>query len=166
MSPKGSQAAKQHKGTSHNKVVASNRRARHEYDVLETYDAGIVLRGSEVKSLRTSKVALADTYARVINGEAWLIGMHISPYSHAADHTGHNPERDRKLLLHRRQLDELSQRLAQEHLTLVPLSLYFDESHAKLELALARGRKSHDKRQAIARRDAERDVERALARRW
>ena len=151
------------KGT---KVVASNRRARHEYDILDTFEAGIALKGSEVKSLRTSKVQLADTYARIINGEAWLIGMHIAPYSHAADHTGHNPERDRKLLLHRREIDELSERVAQEHLTLVPLALYFSESYAKVELALARGRKAHDKRHAIAERDAARDIDRAMARRW
>jgi SsrA-binding protein len=144
-------------------VVASNRRARHEYDILDVFEAGIVLRGSEVKSLRASKVQLSDTYARIVGNEAWLIGMHISPYSHASGFGAHVPERDRKLLLHRSQIDDLRQRIDQEKLTLVPLSLYFKDSHAKVELALARGRKHYDKRQAIARRDAARDIDRVVA---
>lgn len=157
MPPKPSSPSKGHL------VVASNRRARHEYDILEAFEAGIALRGSEVKSLRTSKVQLADTYARIVGGEAWLIGMHIAPYAHASGFGSHVPERDRKLLLHRSEIDQLRARIDQEKLTLVPLAIYFKDSHAKVELALARGRKHYDKRQAIARRDAARDIERAVA---
>jgi SsrA-binding protein len=145
-------------------VVASNRRARHEYEILETYEAGIALRGSEVKSLRESKVQLADTYARAIGREVWLLGMHIAPYSHAFGGDGHQTERDRKLLLHRKEIDEIAERTQREHLTLVPLALYFKDGFAKVELALARGRKRHDKRQAIAARDMARDVERDAGR--
>ena len=146
------------------KVVASNRRAFHDYEVLETYEAGIALKGSEVKSLRTSKVALADTYASVIDGQVWLHGMHIAPYSHSHGADGHVTERDRKLLLNRREIDELADRTSREHLTLVPLALYFKESYAKVEIGLARGKRRYDKRQAIAKRDAARDIEREVAR--
>ncbi len=144
-------------------VVATNRRARHDYDLLETVEAGIVLHGSEVKSLRESKVTLTEAYARIVDGELWLIGLHISPYSHAAGHTGHLVERDRKLLVHRHELDELKARLDQEHLTLVPLRLYFSGGRVKVEVALARGRKTHDKRQAIAKRDADMEARKAMA---
>ena len=146
------------------KVVASNRRARHDYDILETYEAGIALVGSEVKSLRTSKVQMSDAYAAVDGGEAWLHNLHIAPYSHSAGHSGHDPERKRKLLLHRAEIDELAARVHQERLTIVPLAIYFKDGRAKAELALARGRRTYDKRQAIAARDAARDTERALAR--
>ena len=145
-------------------VVASNRRARHDYEILETYEAGLALRGSEVKSLRESKVQLADTYARVIGREVWLLGMHIAPYSHAHGVDGHQTERDRTLLLNRREIDELGDRTQREHLTLVPLALYFKDGFAKVELGLARGRKRHDKRQAIAARDAAREAERDAGR--
>ncbi|HWH33933.1 MAG TPA: SsrA-binding protein SmpB [Acidimicrobiales bacterium] len=144
-------------------VVASNRRARYDFDILDTYEAGIVLQGSEVKSLRTSKVQLADSYAYVTRGEAWLKGVHIAPYSHSAGFGGHDPERERKLLLHRNQIDQIARRVETEHLTLVPLAVYFTGGRAKLELALARGRKRQDKRRAIAERDARRDVDRAMA---
>lgn len=144
-------------------VVATNRRARHDYDLLETVEAGIVLHGSEVKSLRESKVTLTEAYARIVDGELWLIGLHISPYSHAAGHTGHLVDRDRKLLVHRHELDELKARLDQEHLTLVPLRLYFSGGRVKVEVALARGRKTHDKRQAIAKRDADMEARKAMA---
>ena len=149
------------KGT---KVVASNRRARHDYDVLETFEAGIALEGSEVKSLREGKVQLRDAYARVQGGEVWLHAVHVPPYAFAHGSDGHDPERPRKLLLHRHQIDELAGRTQQESLTLVPLSLYFKDGRAKVELALARGRRRYDKRQAIARRDAEREAARAMAR--
>ena len=122
-----------------------------------------MLRGSEVKSLRESKVTLSDAYARIVAGELWLIGLHISPYSHAASHTGHLVDRDRKLLVHRDELEDLRARLDQEHLTLVPLSLYFKDGRAKLEVALARGRKTHDKRQAIAKRDADMEARKAMS---
>ena len=146
-----------------NPVVATNRRARHDYEILQTVEAGIMLRGSEVKSLRESKVTLSDAYARIVADELWLIGLHISPYSHAASHTGHLVDRDRKLLVHREELEDLRARLDQEHLTLVPLSLYFKDGRAKLEVALARGRKTHDKRQAIAKRDADMEARKAMS---
>ncbi len=144
-------------------LVASNRQARRNYEIVDTIEAGMVLRGSEVKSLREAKVTLSDAYARIVDGELWLIGLHIAPYSHAAPHTGHVLERDRKLLVHRRELAELRIRVDQEHLNLVPLSLYFHEGRAKLEVGLGRGRKLHDKRQVIAKRDAEMETRRALA---
>jgi SsrA-binding protein len=148
------------KGT---KVVASNRRARHDYDVLETFECGIVLRGSEVKSLREGKIQLKDAYARVQDGELWLHGTHIAPYANATGPAAHDPDRARKLLLHRAEIDELMGRTQQESLTLVPLSVYFKDSKAKVELALAKGRRRYDKRQAIAARDAAREAERAMA---
>jgi len=146
------------KGT---KVVAQNRKARHDYEVLETFEAGIQLKGSEVKSLRAGQVQLRDAYARVDDGEAWLVGVHIAPYAFAAGFGAVDPDRARKLLLHRRQIDELQGRTTTEPLTLVPLSIYFKDGRAKVELALARGRRRYDKRQAIAQRDADREAERA-----
>lgn len=144
-------------------IIASNRQARRDYEILDEVEAGIVLHGSEVKSLREAKVNLSDAYARIVDRELWLIGLHVSPYSHAAAHTGHIVDRDRKLLVHRRQLDELAQRLATEHLTLVPLALRFVDGRVKVDIALARGRKQHDKRQLIAKRDADREARRAMA---
>ena len=149
------------KGT---KVVATNRKARHDYDVLETFEAGIELVGSEVKSLREGKVQLRDAYARVRDGEVWLHSVHVPPYAFAHGPDGHEPERPRRLLLHRREIDELAGRTQQESLTLVPLSLYFKDGRAKVELALARGRRHYDKRQAIAKRDADREAARAMVR--
>jgi SsrA-binding protein len=144
-------------------VVASNRRARHNYDVLQTVECGIALRGSEVKALRTSRVQLKDSYASVRDGELWLRGVHIAPYAHSHGADGHDPERERKLLLHRHEIDALRARVEREHLTLVPLSVYFLRGRAKVELALARGRKRHDKRRALAERDARREAERTVA---
>jgi SsrA-binding protein len=146
------------------KAVATNRQARRDYEILDTVEAGLVLRGSEVKSLRESKVQLSDTYARIVGAEAWLVGLHVAPYSHAGDSTGHEPDRDRKLLLHRSEIEQLRSRLDQDRLTLVPLALYFKDGRAKVELGLARGRRQYDKRQVIARRDAEREAQRAMAR--
>jgi len=143
--------------------VAQNRRARHDYQVLETFECGIVLQGSEVKSLREAKVQLRDAYGRVEDGELWLYGVHVSPYVFATGVGAHDPDRRRKLLLHRRQIDELLGRTRQEGLTLVPLSIYFRNGRAKVDLALARGRKTYDKRHAIAARDAAREVERTSA---
>jgi SsrA-binding protein len=131
--------------------------------VLETVEAGIALRGSEVKSMRTSKVQLKDAYAHVRRGELWLKGVHIAPYLHSHGVDGHEPERERKLLLHRREIAELTARMEREQLTLVPLSVYFKGSNAKVELGLVRGRKRYDKRHAMAERDARRDAERAIA---
>jgi SsrA-binding protein len=145
------------------KLVARNRRARHEYDVLETYESGIALQGSEVKSLRAGRVSLQDAYARIERGEAWLLGVHISPYEHASGFGAHDPERPRKLLLHREEIDELLGRTQQESLTLVPLSIYFRDGRAKVELALARGRRLYDKRRAIAARQADREAAREAA---
>ena len=149
------------KGT---KVVASNRRARHDYDILETFECGIVLTGSEVKSIRDGKIQLKDSFARVHDGEVWLHGVHISPYAFAHGPSAHDPDRSRKLLLHRAEIDELMGRTQQEALTLVPLSVYFKDGRAKIELGLAKGRRRYDKRQAIATRDAAREAERAMAR--
>jgi SsrA-binding protein len=147
------------KGT---KPVAQNRRARHDFDIVEVFEAGIVLQGSEVKSLREGKVQLREAYARVDDGEAWLIGAHISPYSLATSGAGHDPDRARKLLLHRREIDEMRMKTQQQPLTIVPLSIYFKDNRAKVEIALARGRKTYDKRHAIAERDAARDAERVV----
>jgi SsrA-binding protein len=146
------------------KVVATNRAARHDYDLLESVEAGLVLQGSEVKSLREAKVTLADAYARIDGGEAWLVGLHIAPWRTAGTHTGHEPERRRKLLLHRDQIDRFRARVDRERLTIVPLSLYFKDGKAKVELALARPRRKGDRRQAIAERDAAREAQRAMSR--
>jgi SsrA-binding protein len=148
------------KGT---KVVASNRRARHDYDILETFECGIVLTGSEVKSIRDGKIQLKDSYARVQDGEVWLHGVHVSPYAYAHGPNAHDPDRSRKLLLHRAEIDELMGRTQQESLTLVPLSVYFKDGRAKVELGLAKGRRRYDKRQAIATREAAREADRAMA---
>jgi len=145
------------------KVVAKNRRARHDYDILETHEAGIALVGTEVKALREGHIQLKDSYARPEGGELWLIGVHVAPYAQADGFGGHDPERRRKLLLHRDEIAELSSRVAQESLTLVPLSVYFKDGKAKVELALAKGRRQHDKRDAIAARDAAREADRALS---
>jgi SsrA-binding protein len=145
------------------KIVASNRRARHDYEVLETVEAGIELVGSEVKSLREGKAQLRDAYARVEGGEMWLMAMHIPPWAFASGFGAHDPERRRRLLLHKRQIIELGDRVARDGLTLVPLSLYFREGRAKVSIALARGRKTYDKRHALAERDARREAERAFS---
>lgn len=138
----------------------NNRRARYDYAVLDQFECGIVLRGSEVKSLREGKATLQDAYARVADGEVWLHGMHIAPYPFARDEL--DPVRPRKLLLHRREIDELAQASAEKGVTLVPLRLHFSNGRVKLELAVARGKRSYDKRRTIAERDARRDIERAL----
>lgn len=142
--------------------VASNRRARHDYEILETYEAGLSLTGAEVKSLRAGHVALQDAYARIDHGEAWLIGAHVAPYEYATGYGRFDPDRARKLLLHRSQIDELSGKVAQKALTIVPLSVYFKEGRAKVEIALARGRRLYDKRHAIAEREAARDTQRTI----
>jgi SsrA-binding protein len=144
------------------KRIAQNRRARHEYEILETFECGIELKGGEVKSLRLGHVQLHDAYARVDDGELWLLGVHIAPYEYAHGFGYIEPDRRRKLLLHRSQIDELSGRVAQQSLTLVPLSLYFKDGRAKAELALARGRKLYDKRHALQQKDANREAQRAI----
>jgi SsrA-binding protein len=145
------------------KVVASNRKARHDYDVLDTFEAGMALVGTEVKSLRDGKIVLKDAHARVEDGELWLVGVHVAPYEQADGFGGHDPERRRKLLLHRWEIDELGERTAREGLTIVPLAVYFRDGRAKVELGLARGRRSYDKRHAIAERDAAREAARAMS---
>ncbi len=146
----------------HYRRVAQNRRARHEYDILETFECGLALRGGEVKSLRAGQVSLQDAYARVERGEVWLLGARIAPYEYSSGFGFVEPDRPRKLLLHRHQIDELQGRVAQQSLTLVPLSIYFKDGHAKLELALARGRRLYDKRHALAERDAKREAARVI----
>ncbi len=140
------------------KVVASNRRARRDYEIIDEYEAGLVLVGSEVKSLRESKVTLTESYARMADGELWLQSLHIAPYSHASGTSGHDPDRPKKLLLHRGELNRIKARLEQDRLTMVPLSLYFKQGRAKVLLGLARGRRRSDKRQAIAEQDARREA--------
>ena len=139
-------------------TVATNRRARHDYEILETVEAGIVLRGSEVKTLREGKASLQDAYA-VVEGADVVLHMQIPEYSHAGYET-HDPSRPRKLLLHREEVQRLAQRVRERGLTLVPLRLYFKSQLVKVELGLARGKRAYDKRQAIARRDAEREIAR------
>jgi SsrA-binding protein len=142
------------------RVAIANRRARHEYFILDSYECGIVLVGSEVKSIRDGRANIADAYARIENGEVWLYAMHVSPYPFSR--IGHDPTRRRKLLLHRAEIDRLIGKLSEAGLTLVPLKVYFQNGMAKVELALVRGKRQWDKRQAMAERDAKRETERAL----
>jgi SsrA-binding protein len=142
--------------------VATNRRARHDYEILESYECGVSLLGAEVKSLRAGQISLQDAYARIDNGEAWLVGAHVAPYEYASGYGRFEPDRPRKLLLHREELDKLSGQVAQKALTLVPLSVYFKDGRAKVEIALARGKRQYDKRHAIAERDANRETARAV----
>lgn len=162
-------AAKKHSrkkvDASGRKLIASNRRARHDYSVLDTVEAGIVLSGSEVKSMRLGQVQMADAFARYQSGELWLEGVHVAPYQFASGVGAHDPDRRRKLLLHRDEIERLQARVAQERLALIPLSIYFKEGRAKVELGLAKGRQQEDKRHAIAERDSKREMERALGRR-
>lgn len=146
------------------RVTISNRKARHDYFILETFETGIVLTGTEVKSIRKGNANLQDSYAELSNGEIWLEGMHISPYEQGSIYN-HEPRRKRKLLLHKKQIRKLIGKIKEKGLTLVPLSVYFKGPYAKVELALARGKRSYDKREAIAKRDAERDMARYTRRR-
>jgi SsrA-binding protein len=145
------------------KTISLNRRARHEYSIEDSLEAGIVLTGTEIKSIRAGKVNLADAYARIERGEAWLVGAHIAPWE-GGNRLNHEPKRDRKLLLHRHQIDQLLGRTKAKGLTLLPLKLYITErGKAKLELGLGRGKQLYDRRREIATRDARREVERELA---
>ena len=152
--------ASQAREVSGDRSIATNRRSRHEYEILETVEAGLVLRGTEVKSLRDGLVNFKDSYASVRNGEGWLLGCHISPYSHGTD-ANHDPERDRKLLLHARQISRLAGKVAERGLTVVPLKLYFKGGRAKIELGLARGKKLHDKRATLRERESRREMDKA-----
>jgi len=146
------------------KLIAQNRKARHDYAIEDTYEAGLVLTGTEVKSLRAGRASLVDAYARIRDGEVWLEGMHVPEYAEGT-WTNHEPRRSRKLLLHRSEIERLIGKTKEGGSTLVPLSLYFKDGKAKVELALARGKRAYDKRTALAERDARREVERITGRR-
>ncbi|HYK68920.1 MAG TPA: SsrA-binding protein SmpB [Streptosporangiaceae bacterium] len=146
------------------KIIASNRRARHDYTIEDTVEAGLVLTGTEVKSLRAGRATLTEGYGQITNNEAWLHGVHIPEYTQGT-WTNHEPRRTRKLLMHRREIDKLASSIHEQGLTLVPLSLYFSGGKVKIELALARGKRAYDKRQDLAKRDAAREIERELRRR-
>jgi len=146
------------------RIAISNRRARHEYEVLDSFEAGVVLRGSEVKSLRQGNASLQDSYAYVKGSEVWLSGMHINPYEQASI-LNHDPRRERKLLLHRKEIRKLIGKTSEKGLTLIPLKVYFRSGLAKVELGLCRGKRSYDKRAAIAKRETEREMRRQFSRR-
>lgn len=143
------------------KQLAANRKAFHDYEIMERVEAGISLTGTEIKSLRAGGANIKEAHARPLDGEIWLYGAHIAPYA-AASYQNHEPTRPRRLLLHKRQIQEWVSAMTERGLTIVPLSLYLKDGRAKLELGLVRGRKSYDKRQAIAKREAARDIQRAL----
>ena len=145
-------------------VVATNRQARRNFEIIDSFEAGIMLRGSEVKSLREAQVQIKEAHVRFEAGEAWMVGMHIAPYLANATHDVLEPDRKRKLLLHRGELDKLRMRVDIERLSLIPLSIYFKDGRAKVELALARGRTKGDKRQAIAERDSRMEMDKAMGR--
>ena len=144
-------------------LISDNRKARHYYDFIEFVEAGLVLRGSEVKSLRAGQVNFLDSYVDFRQGEAWLVGLHIAPYTHTAGYDALEPDRSRKLLLHHAQISNLSAMVEQKGLTVVPVKLYLKAGKVKVELALARGRKVHDQREELKRRAEERDTRRELA---
>jgi SsrA-binding protein len=143
------------------KTIATNRRARFDYEISETVEAGLVLVGSEVKSLRNGRADLKDAYAAVDHGEMWLYGLRISPYEFAPD-GGHDPDRDRKLLLHREEIEKIGSKLAERGLTLVPIRLYFKDGKAKVELGLGKGKSKYDKRETLKRKQADREMDRAM----
>ena len=145
-------------------MIAQNRKARHDFAIEDTFEAGLVLSGTEVKSLRAGRASLVDAYARVRDGEVWLEGMHVPEYTQGT-WTNHEPRRSRKLLLHRSEIEKLVGKTKESGLTLVPLSLYFKDGKAKVEIALARGKRAYDKRSTLAARDAQREVERVTGRR-
>ena len=144
------------------KVIATNRQARFEYSILDSAEAGLALTGTEIKSIRAGKVNVREAYARIEGGEIWLINMHISPYEQASNYFQHDPLRPKKLLLHRREINRLKAELGQKGLTLVPLRIYLKGGRAKVEIGLAKGKKLYDKRDAMAERDAKRDLQRSL----
>ena len=144
-------------------TIAQNRRAHHDYEIVQRFEAGIMLTGSEIKSVRDHKVQLLGSYGRIRQGEVWLMDTHIAPYTNAG-YAGHEPMRSRKLLLHKKEIGRIEQQLGEQGLTLIPLAMYFKRGRAKVELGLARGLKRYDKRQRIAERDVQRDVQRALRR--
>lgn len=145
------------------KTLVSNRRARREYFVEETFEAGLVLTGSEIKSIRAGRANLQDGYVTIRDGEPWLVNTHVAPYKQAT-HENHEPRRDRKLLLHRYQIGRLSGKVQAKGYTIIPLRIYLKDNRAKVEIALARGKKLYDKRADLAKRQAQRDIERAMRR--
>ncbi|HEU5430591.1 MAG TPA: SsrA-binding protein SmpB [Thermomicrobiales bacterium] len=145
----------------HDRVVTTNRRAFHEFTILDTIEAGVALTGTEIKSIRDGKVTISEAYARIEDGELWLIGSHISPYSHG-NRANHEPDRPRKLLVHKRQIGELRAAIEQKGMTLVPLRVALKRGRAKIDIGVARGKKLYDKRDAAAERESRRDVERAM----
>jgi len=158
--PDGARGSGKGADAQRSRPVAVNRRARYDYDILDTLECGIALQGSEVKSLRAGRISLQDSYARIVDGELWLYGVHVPPYAQATGFGAHDPDRRRRLLVHRRQIDEWLGRTQQQSLTLVPLRIYFKDGRAKVELALVRGRRRYDKRHAIAEREAGREAAR------
>ena len=146
------------------KIVAQNKKARHDYAIIDVYEAGLVLTGTEVKSLRQGRASLVDGFAEIDSGEAWLLGVHIPEYSQGT-WTNHSARRKRKLLLNRDEIDKIERRVNEKGLTVIPLSLYFKDGRAKVEIALARGKKTYDTRHAIAERTARRETEQAVGRR-
>ncbi|WP_456698300.1 SsrA-binding protein SmpB [Aeromicrobium sp. P5_D10] len=146
------------------KLVAQNKKARHDYHIEDTFEAGLVLTGTEVKSLRAGRASLVDGFGDIENGEAWLLQVHIPEYTQGT-WTNHTTRRKRKLLLHRQEIARIERRTSEKGLTIIPLSLYFKDGRAKVEIALARGKKTYDKRHAIAERDATREAERDFGRR-
>jgi SsrA-binding protein len=151
------------KDTSRNKVVAQNKKARHDYHIDDTYEAGLVLTGTEVKALRAGRASLVDGYAVITDGEAWLEGVHIPEYTEGT-WNNHAPRRRRKLLLHKGEISRLIGKTKETGFTIVPLSLYFKDGRAKVEIALARGKKAYDKRQTLIAREADREASRAMSR--
>ncbi|HFD40007.1 MAG TPA: SsrA-binding protein SmpB [Anaerolineae bacterium] len=147
------------------KVIATNRKARHQYQFYDTYEAGLVLRGSEIKSIRAGRVSLQEGFVIFEGGEAWLVNVHIAPYD-PASRQNHDPRRRRKLLLHRREIDRLAGRVQEKGFTVVPTKLYLKGGRAKVEIALVRGKKQYDKRQTLAKRDSKRRIERAIKERY
>ncbi len=152
------------KETSDERTVVSNRKAFHDYFIVETYEAGIALRGTEIKSVRAGKVQLRESYIRIENDEAWVVGMHISPYEQAGVYFQHEPTRPRKLLLHHAEINKLRVQAEVKGLTLVPIRMYFKKGRVKVEIGVARGKHTYDKRAALAERDNQREVEREMAR--
>jgi SsrA-binding protein len=159
MAKKTSSSGKEH--TPGDRVITQNRRAYHDYFIDETIEAGIVLTGSEIKSIRDGKITIGEAYVRVDNGELWLIGSNVTPYSHGA-YANHDPARPRKLLVHRRQIEALREETERKGMTLVPLRVRLKEGRAKVDIGVARGKKLYDKRQAVAEREAKRSIERAI----
>jgi len=146
------------------RVIAENRKARYDYEILEKFEAGLELRGSEVKALRGGSGNIRESYAQVVDGEAWIVNMHIPEYAQAGPHQNHEPRRRRKLLLKGREIERMRKKVAEKGLTLVPLKLYFSGAWVKLEIGIAKGKKRYDKRQALKARQDQRDVQRALRR--